>query len=64
MLVCVMTPLSIISVVSPTCPRCDAWKTYITITRLCNMSLVVRKPEFGVSDQVPHKPGCAVTEDG
>ena len=25
-----------------------------------NMSLVV----FGVSDQVLHKPGCAVTEDG
>ena len=22
------------------------------------MSLVVRKPVFGVSDQVPHKPGC------
>ena len=28
------------------------------------MSLVVRKPVFGVSDQVPHKPGCAITEDG
>ena len=27
------------------------------------MSLVVRKPVFGVSDQVRHKPGCAVTED-
>ena len=27
------------------------------------MSLVVRKPVFGVSDQVKHKPGCAVTED-
>ena len=26
--------------------------------------LVVRKPVFGVSDQVRHKPGCAVTEDG
>ena len=24
------------------------------------MSLVVRKPVFGVSDQVPHKPGCTV----
>ena len=32
----------------------------------CNsdMSLVVRKPVFGVSDQVPHKPGCTATEDG
>ena len=28
------------------------------------MSLVVRKPVFGVSDQVSHKPGCTVTEDG
>ena len=22
------------------------------------------KPVFGVSDQVPHKPGCATTQDG
>ena len=28
------------------------------------MSLVVRKPVFMVSDQVAHKPGCTVTEDG
>ena len=28
------------------------------------MSLVVRKSVFGVSDQVPHKSGCIVTEDG
>ena len=28
------------------------------------MSLVVRKSFFRVSDQVPHKPGCTVTEDG
>ena len=27
------------------------------------MSLVVRKPIFGVSDQVLHKPGCTTTED-
>ena len=26
--------------------------------------LVLKKPVFGVSDQVPHKPGCAGTEDG
>ena len=32
--------------------------------RLVYMSLVVRKPVFGVSDQVPHKPGCTATEDG
>ena len=28
-----------------------------------NMSLVVRKPVFGYSDQVRHKPGCTTTED-
>ena len=28
-----------------------------------HMSLVVRKPVFGVSDQVQHKPGCTTTED-
>ena len=28
------------------------------------MSLIMRKPVFGVSDQVPHKPGCTATEDG
>ena len=28
------------------------------------LSLVVRKPVFGVSDQVPHKPGCKAIEDG
>ena len=28
------------------------------------MSLVVRKLVFGVSDQVRHKLGCTVTEDG
>ena len=33
-------------------------------TCICHMRLVVRKPVFGVSDQVPHKPGCADTEDG
>ena len=29
-----------------------------------NMSLVVRKPVYGVSDLVRHKPGCTVMEDG
>ena len=29
-----------------------------------DMSLVVRKPVFGVSDQDRHKPGCTATEDG
>ena len=25
------------------------------------MSFVLRKPVFGISDQVPHKPGCTAT---
>ena len=29
-----------------------------------NMSRDVRKPVFGISDQVRHKPGCTATEDG
>ena len=33
-------------------------------TNIVNMSLVLRKPVFGVSDQVRHKPGCTATEDG
>ena len=28
------------------------------------LSLCVRKPTICVSDQVQHKPGCTVTEDG
>ena len=31
---------------------------------IIKMSLVVRKPVFGVSHQVRHKPGCTTTEDG
>ena len=31
---------------------------------LAYLSLVLRKPVFRVSDQVPHKPGCTGTEDG
>ena len=32
-------------------------------TSTSEMSLVVRKPVFGVSEQVIHTPCCAVTED-
>ena len=35
-----------------------------TCLKIIHMSLVVRKPVFGVSDLVRHKPSCAVTEDG
>ena len=52
-----------------------SWKSLFWVTTLSNessplglwwkhMSLVVRKPVFGVSDQVRHKPGCAATGDG
>ena len=34
-----------------------------TAFRAIHMSLVLRKPVFGVSDQVPHKPGCTTTKD-
>ena len=40
----------------------------IKVSRGCeyheNMSLVLRKPVFGVFDQVLYKPGCTATEDG
>ena len=39
-------------------------RTIETCGKQEHMSLVVRKPVFGVSDQVRHKPACAVTEDG
>ena len=29
-----------------------------------SMSCAIRKPDFGVSDQVKHKPGCTITDDG
>ena len=43
-------------------------KIHILIFRLGTtsnryMSLVVRKPVFGVSDQVLHNPGCTAIED-
>ena len=37
---------------------------YFQILARYQLSLVVRKPVFGVSDQVWHKPGCAITEYG
>ena len=46
-----------------------AWLTSCCIAltflwTLLQLSLIVRKPVFGVSDQVPHKPGCTATEGG
>ena len=31
---------------------------------LLYLSLVARKPVFGISNEVWHKPGCATTQDG
>ena len=39
-------------------------KHVVNTTMQYTMSLVLKKPVFGVSDQVQHKLGCAVTEDG
>ena len=36
----------------------------LLIEMLYHLSLVLRKPVLGVSDQVQHKPGCTATEDG
>ena len=35
---------------------CNMWRAYL--------SLVLRKPVFGVSNQVRYKPDCTATEDG
>ena len=34
------------------------------LKKVFDMSLVLRKPVFGVSDQVRYKPGWVITEDG
>ena len=33
------------------------------ISYIRKMSCVIRKPAFGVPDQVPHKPSCTAIED-
>ena len=47
---------------------CIIWKIQsprlVSGNLVSNVSLVVRNPVFGVSDQVRHKPGCKATEDG
>ena len=44
---------------SPHCRQC-----YLDCLQISHLSLIVRKPVFGVSDQVPHKAACTATEDG
>ena len=36
----------------------------VVVYTIRQMSLVVRKPVFGISDQVQHKPDCTATDDG
>ena len=36
----------------------------VVVEMAYNLSLVLRKPVFGVSDQVWHKPGCTANESG
>ena len=45
--------------------RCHIMGRLIRVFTVCfNMSLVVRKPVFGVFDQVRYKLGCTTTQDG
>ena len=39
-------------------------KSIVLCVAFQHLSLIVRKPGFGVSDLVPHKPGCTTTHDG
>ena len=48
---------------TPLLPSCSC-NPCVPSTSSRQMSLVARKPVFGVSDQVRHKPGCTTTEDG
>ena len=41
-----------------------SFTAYISTRSHKGMSLVVRKPVLGFSDQVPHKPGSTTTRDG
>ena len=41
----------------------EIYTLYIKGNQQIEMSLVVRKPVFGASDQVQHKPGCTVNSD-
>ena len=38
-------------------------RLFLLVPRLRYLSLVLRKPVFGVSDHVRYKPSCVVTED-
>ena len=56
---------------SDCCDDSDEWQglqvflgSFSQVSLATYMSLVVRKPVYGVSDQVPHKPGCTATQDG
>ena len=44
--------------------RMDRDNIWLGETKRILKSLVVRKPVFGVSNQVTHKSGCTATQDG
>ena len=48
----------------PVYPTDDSSLGLVVVLRPANISIVVRKPVFGVSDQVPHKPGSTTAQDG
>ena len=54
------TPLAVI--LDRTEQRCNLNRTMFPL--IDHISLVVKKPVFGYSDQVRHKPGCTIIEDG
>ena len=46
------------------CNRSEMEKDFCNMNYIINMSLVLRKPVFAVSDQVRHKLYCTATKDG
>ena len=50
-------------IISPQLTPSQLMVLFLLEYQVSYMSLVVRKPVFGVSDQVRHKLGCTITED-
>ena len=40
------------------------WSSLLKVVYVSYLNLVLRKPVFGVFEQVRYKPGCTATEDG
>ena len=43
---------------------CNEERAFLLPKNIKNMSLIMRKPVFGVSDQALHKAGCTTAQDG